>query len=364
MNALTVKGFEQFWCDLESVSQAVLALLVHGPAAELRQLTTKVRQGCEHAIQSRTMELTEQILTALAVTSLGYLYSKSDPPEWFDNYLNAPKRGRIDAESATSRIDEFLMEQLTAAWLVLYFLGVPMGHPWERVRRIADEQGGYPAGACMTKLIGDVYRRSRLEFDDTVPGNADAAAPYVLVLSKHPSLLIEELLARHDDMKITPGTLHQLGRCYALFQLRLYIAEGRPLRYMITLPVLKRSLALFPQLQAIAPLDLATRIIDWLNSNFPNGPAPGQFVELHLGEDNFDMSPCTLGCRTGVVGLESGTAGTRFVGNRINKLLLSSLRHRLVHINDQAPCAPKVSTDVVQMLGMPAHMLAGRLLAL
>ena len=31
--------------------------------------------------------------------------------------------------------------------LALYFLSVPFGQAWERVRRIADEQGGFPAGA-------------------------------------------------------------------------------------------------------------------------------------------------------------------------------------------------------------------------
>lgn len=353
MKGLTDHAFKTFWDDLEDVSAVVRDKLVATAAPDLRRLTVDVRGRCDQRIVDRTMVLARELLDELAETSVGHLYSDSpDEPQWFNNYLNAGVC-TVDRKYASSRIEEFLMEQLTAAWLVLYFLGAPMGHPWERVRRIADEQGGYPAGACMTKMIGDVYRRSRLEYLDAGPPNGAASEPHVMVLSMYPSLLVKELLSRHDDRKVTPGALHQLGRCYALFQLRLYVQERRSLRYIVSLQSLKDCWELFPKkLPALTSATAAQLITDWLAQLFPDGPISGQSVELHRGKDIYKMSPCTLGCKTGVYALESGADGTRFVGNRVSKRLLHSLRHRL---NNAAP------VEVVQLLGMPARELKEKL---
>ncbi|MDQ2823281.1 MAG: hypothetical protein M3Y65_23375 [Pseudomonadota bacterium] len=273
-------------------------------------------------------------------------------PAWFANYLDS---GAIstNASDTSKRIEEYLMEQLTAIWLVLYFLSAPMGHPWERVRRIADEQGGYPAGACMTKMIGDVYRRARLGFLDAEQIIKTPPDPHVLVLSTHPSILVKELLIRPDKQKITPGTLHQLGRCYAMFQLRLYLAEAYSVRYVVTLAALRECWNACPGLPALNTLEAATNITTWLAKNFPTGkPVSGHDVVIHIGQADLKISPCALGWETGVYALESGADGTRYVGNRVNKKLLVSLRHRFLN---------EASTDNVSLLGLSAEALHSRL---
>jgi len=352
VKGLTDTAFKVFWHDLHSVSDIVHDKLTDAGAADLTTLTIEVRSRCDHRIADRTMVFARALLDELAETSVGHLYSQSlQQPPWFGNYLSSGVC-TVDKKYAISRIEEFLMEQLTAAWLVLYFLGAPMGHPWERVRRLADEQGGYPAGACMTKLIGDVYRRSRLEFHDDGPPNGALSEPHVMVLSMHPSLLIKELLTRYDDKKVTPGALHQLGRCYALFQLRLYVLERHSLRYIVSLQALKECWNLFPKLPALHTATAAQLIVSWLAQLFPDGPISGHAVELHKGKDFYKMSPCALGCKTGVYALESGADGTRFVGNRVSKRLLQSLRHRLMHT---------AADQVVPLLGMSAKDLRDNL---
>lgn len=350
---ITVEAFQQFWSDLATVTRLVHTLLTENDRIELRAFTLEVRCRCDAGIRDRTLIFANGLLDELAETSVGYSYALGEPPPpWFEHYLKA-ELVEVASDTAVSRIEEFLMEQLTAVWLLLYFLSEPMGHPWERVRRIADEQGGYPAGACMTKMIGDVYRRARLEFVDAELNNASTSLPHVLVLSVHPSILVKELLLRPDEMKITPGAAHVLGRCYALFQLRLYVAERRSIRYVATLQALKECWHATAGLPPLNTLAAAAHIVGWLEKNFPRGGVvDGQEVILHSGQADLKISPCALGYETGVYALESGADGTRYVGNRVSQRLLVSLRHRFLN---------EAQSDNLSLLGLPAPVLSAAL---
>lgn len=324
MRRLDDQAFIGFWRNVAEVTAFVQDKLVNASNGQLAQLTIDVQHHFDGVIDP-TFSFAQDLLDELAETSVGYRYADADqPPPWFAQYL-AARVANVKKGRAMARIDEFLMEQLTAIWLLLYFLSVPIGHPWERVRRIADEQGGYPVGACMTKMIGDVYRRMRLEIPEP-----KADAPPVVVLSMYPSILIKELLDRPDVDKMTPSSLHKLGRCYALFQLRLYVAEGRRLRYIVKLPAFKRSWELFPDLPSLADDKASSQIRRWMTQMFPDGRADLHEVLLYRGRDKLSVSPCTLGCKSGVYALESSAEGTHFVGNKVNKQLLASLRERLL----------------------------------
>ena len=354
MTGPTAVAFETFWGDVKAVNARVQDRLTNGAAADLRELTMNVRMNCDQKIRNRTLSLAQMLLDELAENPVGdFSPHGHDLPTWFRDYLGS-RACPAGIDESGSRIYEFLMEQLTAVWLILYFLSAPMGHPWERVRRIADEQGGYPAGACMTKLIGDVYRRSRLEFLDIQAEMKSSSQPHVLVLSMYPSLLIESLLTRPDTTKITPSELHQLGRCYALFQLRLYIAERRSIRYIVPLAALEESWKLCSPLPPLTSEAGAALILNWLNSNFTNKNVSGQEVLLHCGKENLNLSACVLGYKNGVYTPESGADKTRLVGNKANKMLLRSLRHRLTN---------EASPDLVPLLGTSADKLSKTLSA-
>jgi hypothetical protein len=349
MTSPTAQGFETFWDDVTAVNKHVQDELANGMAPDLQKLTTSLWTKCGSGIRDRTLVFAQQLLDELAERPVGdFAIASGEFPKWFLNYFHS-RACPVGASDPGARIYEFLMEQLTAVWLVLYFVSVPMGHPWERVRRIADEQGGYPSGACMTKLIGDVYRQSRLEYLDLQAEHKCPSAPHVLVLSMYPSLLIQSLLTRPDTKKITPSELHQLGRCYALYQLRLYVSEERSIRYIVTLAALKESWDLCSPLPPLKSEDGARFILNWLHRIFPYKPVQGQEVLLHCGKENLNLSACVLGRKTGVYTPESGTDERRLVGNKASKMLLHSMRNRL--INEASP-------DLHSLLGMSTAKLS------
>jgi hypothetical protein len=327
---LDSQAFGAFWTDLESVADSACRALLERAADDLPGLTSDLHSACPE-LRQRTMSFAQELLEATAKISVSYHDGHEETaPDWFQEYMNCYRSKSFGNGDILSRVDEVLMEQLTGVWLLMYFLSVPMGHTWERVRRLADEQGGYPSGACVTKLIGDVYRESRLNQQND--RNPPDGAHSVLVLSAHPSLLIKDLLTRTDRDKLTPGSLHRLGRCYSLFQLRLYIAQRRPIRYIVTWPTLKRCWALLAnKLPDMKELAAAKLVAGWLATVFPGPPHEHQSVELLGRQDEFEMTPCVLGNETGVYAIETGASGTRFIGNRVNKRLLKSLRHQLVH---------------------------------
>jgi hypothetical protein len=133
---------------------------------------------------------------------------------------------------------EAWMELLTAAWLGLYFLGVPFNHPWDRVRRM----GAIPRGVCMHKASGDVYHKTRqINLRELMVrgrgGDIDwsqSKPETVLVLTSEPVFLIDyqQVLEEHRT-ELLAAEVYGLGFLYNLFQFRLYLAEGLPIKYVI-----------------------------------------------------------------------------------------------------------------------------------
>jgi hypothetical protein len=324
---LDAAAFMQFWRDTKVIGDIVHRFITSKDQS-LKALPMDVRNACT-GMSERTLAFAHVLLQELADISVNTDYAK--PPLWYNHYLGAGIQP-VDWKEAQGRFDEFLMEQLTAVWLGLYFLSTPLGHPWERVQRIAEEQGGYPAGACMTKMIGDVYRRLRQErhYYAAEQVKASKSDEYDLIaLSSFPSLLFKDLLMRTEEKKTTPQDVHILGRCYALFQLRLYLEQGGTMLYIVKLSALEQAVKQCETLPRFPSTNTSAIVHQWLAQLLPD-PRPKQQVFLYHGKDDLRMSPCTLGVKSGVYSLESSTHGTRFVGNRINKKLLTSLRDRLV----------------------------------
>jgi hypothetical protein len=185
-------------------------------------------------------------------------------------------------------------------------------------------------------MIGDVYRQSRLEHQVAAlasgPSTDEDNDEFrgVLVLSTHPSVLIKGLLSRVDKDKLTPVALHQLGRCYAFFQLRLYAAKGLPIRYLVSMETLQRRWGEQNEAHDVFSEEAARRIATWLTTVFPPKGASDQSVALYPGLDSFGLPSCALGRRVGVYALETGKDEVlRFTGNWVNNRLLDSFRHRL-----------------------------------
>lgn len=238
-----------------------------------------------------------------------------------------------------ARRDEILMEALTAVWLALYFLGIPFVQPWERVRRMADERGGYPSGACVTKYIGDIYRTARLEMarDLKAKGislsNREGLRQYdhscqVLVLSYSPFSLLKRLMYRKDDNR-TPAAPHLLGRCYALLQMRLYVREGFPLRYFVSKESLTQNWANLLKDERNGAEEMLHEIPGWLRTALPR-KVEHQSVQLLLTNEKIaGMATCILGRELGMYVLDTTHTSIPFAGNHLTGALLHSYREKL-----------------------------------
>jgi len=256
---------------------------------------------------------------------------------------------KLDEKDVQTRGDELLMENLAAAWLGLYFLGLPFSHPWEKVRRLADYRGGFPSGACIAKYAGDVYRLARHRMRERTPTGAQAALlpgytdndAAVLVLSHTPLIMLQDALAFQDRENATPASVHQLGRLYTLLQMMLYLRCGHPLHFFVPASALGQSL---DKLAGIPADPKAKRTIDmcndyvriregigsWLFERMaPTHTAQQTLHLLTLPSDASGMPTCVLGTRTGIYTLESGDSGLHFAGNEINEALLDSYRDKL-----------------------------------
>lgn len=273
---------------------------------------------------------------------------------------------QLNIEAFHLRRDEILMESLTAAWFVLYFLGIPFAHPWERVRRMADERGGFPSGACVTKYIGDIYRVSRQAlFPERQQDSTKDEESRVLVLSYAPSALLRRLITR-DENNLTPTAVHQLGRCYSLLQLRLYIGADLPIKYFVTEESLTRSWN-----------DLAVRHSDhdamfneidpWIKTIFSKANPRQSIYLLKTNDETAGMSTCVLGEKTGMYVLDTTRRPLPFAGNSIRELLLQSYRTKLngLETGAQAPDLIELTaqgsdvTNVLRPILMPARSPAG-----
>lgn len=249
-----------------------------------------------------------------------------------------------DDQTLIDRADEIFMEHLTAIWLALYFYGVPFCHPWEMVRRMSEDKGGLPSGACLIKAMGDVYRTERQSLCRSERHLVDEQvdAVQVLVLTRFPSVIHPDSLSRSLD-KYTPLAAHVLGRCYAFLQLRLYIDQKLPIRYLVPKSTLKDSWTLINGSRTTP--DIATsEIKEWL-TKINIDPLNKQKIELL--EDvalSRGVPTCILGRKNGVLTLGTMPGNALSGGNLLFKGLLDSYRTRLNTIA-QSSCGQLITVD-------------------
>jgi hypothetical protein len=264
-------------------------------------------------------------------------------------------------EEFRRRSDEVLMENLTAAWLALYFLGMPFIHPWERVRRIADYRGGFPSGGCIAKYVGDVYKNSRRRLGRDIRVEANSLAePFdsetnessMLILSHVPYVLLPGLLNCADDDDITPPSVHVLGRLYAALQMRLYLEKG-PAAYFVPIDGLNRALQRLEKLPAPdgtmrSREEILEDVVPWLYTLFPKYRTNQSVKLLPPGGVTDGLPTCILGPRIGIYSLETGNAGLHFSGNQIHDALLESYRKKLQELSrSEGPDLLKLPPDKV-----------------
>lgn len=254
--------------------------------------------------------------------------------------------------------DEILMESLTAAWLALYFLGLPFAQIWERVRRMADERGGYPSGACVTKFIGDIHRIGRMEMARELKAYDSRLAEAVkqghyddsqtLILSYMPFSLLRRLIYQASGHQ-TPAAAHRLGNCYMLLQMRLYIREGFPIRYLVSRESLEQTwnhLLANPENEAQAQ-QMFDEIPGWMHTVFPNDVYHQSVQLLMSNEWIAGMSTCVLGRQVGVYVLDTARTSLPFAGNQLVGSLLLSYRAKLNNIDRGT------KTNLIQLCGGP-----------
>lgn len=250
--------------------------------------------------------------------------------------LEQKKRNALGAEELERRRDEVLMEYLTAAWLALYFLGMPFIHPWQQVRRMADTRGGFPSGGCIAKFAGDVYRQARrtLERDMAAP---DMGPCSMLVFSHVPYVLLPGLIDCPDDDDITPPSVHALGRLYATLQMRLYFDRGYPAEFFIPVDGLMGALGRLanvgkPGRGQRSLEEIIKDIEPWLRTLFANGNGNQRVTLLSRDSPTAGLPSCILGPRVGIYSLEAGSSGLHFSGNQVREALLASYRTKLTKL--------------------------------
>jgi hypothetical protein len=301
---LTANTVKVFWRDITNICDHAYSTITSDPShQQLFEMPVSIASGfkSDGKIIERLLGFLELLMRD--VTSEPIVGSSSS--EFVVVFNDSGVMPKIESNYVlTSRSDEIIMEHLTAVWLALYFCGVPFSHPWERVRRISDEQGGLPTGVCISKAIGDVYRAARqLSFRSPVESE-NVSKSQVLVLTHFPSVLLKESLSR-KERKCTPLAAHQLGRCYALLQLRLYINEGLPIRYLVPLSSFHASLSIINENVTVSPSNAASEIMQWLNQIYSRRLS-GQTVELLMDQTiSLGIPTCVLGPRTGVYTLDA-----------------------------------------------------------
>lgn len=351
-------GATQFWDDVDLVSRHVLELTLR-PPGDHSEMQSAVRErlrseGHDIAIFTRRVLTYSHQLVEMELkrsddkTGISPLHSWVLRTSDLANDSQIPQGHAMTGRSGRQieeRANEIFMESLTASWLTLYFVGLPFIHPWERVRRLADDCGGFPSGACTTKYIGDLYRLARQE---RARGIHTAPEDDVLVLSYAPSMLIPNLLSR-DEANLTPLSAHVLGRCYALLQLRLYIRAGFPLTYYVTQQALRRNWrAMMPE-GGHARMDFFAAMRDWLLLNVPTS-APGQHVRLLLGAVPPGMPTCVLSARAGMYIMDTSQHPVPFAGNYVRGSLQLSYREKLLGLKAKASAAPAGKVACVELL--------------
>ncbi|GGY67283.1 hypothetical protein [Pseudoduganella albidiflava] len=354
-----------FWHDVCLVSTAVLDVIQRDPGPACTQFLPDVwkkltlLKANPAALVQRMLACTAR-LTAMELTGEDSKAPSDQLVAWLletrrccDHERQQRGLAKLDYpdDCLAARSNEMLMEGLTAAWLALYFLGLPFVHPWERVRRLSDDSGGFPSGACVTKFIGDLYRRSRLEMAEHGMSAAEREQAQVLVLSYAPSLLLPDLLER-DERNLSPQSAHVLGRCYAMFQLRLYASSGYPFTYFVSEQALLRH---WQHAHGGYPPDLDKvlgRMAQWLATSLP-APARHQSVLLFKPALPLGMPTCVLSSQVGIYVLDTTQHPLPFAGNHIRKSLLLSYREKLTDLkNNHASSGHLGERSCVELLGL------------
>jgi len=346
----------RFWADIRDINRVVSIELVR-PGAKLWELPLAVRTAIGSGYPAMIKRILAYAIELLDVPRTAGTGRRSGSPneqmerflQYCDRVLGEHEHRALSPVDRRTRRDELLMENLTAAWLGLYFLGVPFIHPWEKVRRLADYRGGFPSGGCIAKYIGDVYRLARHWMAQQGPAGAQAAlfpeeegkSAAILVLSYTPLVLLREALTYHDITYATPGSVHELGRHYALLQMLLYLRCGYPVHFLIPVAGLAQSLDTLsgiphdpaspptPEMRA-RRTTILEGIRPWLFDTVFAERFGGQSVRLlKLPLDTSGMPTCILGTKTGIYTLESGENGLHFAGNEIREALLASYRDKL-----------------------------------
>ncbi|MFL9922346.1 hypothetical protein PQR75_45300 [Paraburkholderia fungorum] len=154
-------------------------------------------------------------------------------------FLKEAQRFRLVTEAhsiyATPEAPGSLMNNLAGNWLALYFMGIPFVHLWEPVMFFS-EGSGFPRGASLCKVVGDIYRDSRIAYvRDPSKGSR------VLVLDHNPLAFpslersLQTLLknGQHTSETLLETANAYLGALYELLQMRLYLHAGAPIKFMV-----------------------------------------------------------------------------------------------------------------------------------
>lgn len=345
MIPLDANDFKEFFGLAETLARNVSEGVYDVGDSQLSTLTASIAKSESRCLLDATIQFSQGLLDAIAKTPMlpkSRTMIATESYAWVQPYITfMESRGNaFTFESLRGRQAEVAMELLAACFLVFYFLGNPFTQTWERVRRFADEQGGFPSGACMTKVLGDTYRGARLFNADREPLRRES----VWALSSNPSLLVRQLLGRTEVDKLTPASVHTLARCYALIQLRLLVAEGHPVRYLVPLSAWKKAWIMANQQQPV--FDSARCIAQarsCLKQVFQSAQANlHQVYVLKASQLELGLPYCVLGPKSGAYMLDATVGDAKFGGNRISDRLLYAYRAEMA----QAPLA-----DAFQLVG-------------
>lgn len=229
----------------------------------------------------------------------------------FQDWCRNPQRDLTPSSIAAA--ENAYVEFLAGTALGLYFLGEPFSHPWERVRRwVEQEGGGLPNGACVAKAIGDLVRATRNSIKRRSggihPGQAGEAPAndhsQLIILSYLPLALFKSLVRGKERKGCAPDACHVLGRCYELLQIRLYANEGLPLKYFVPRDLVRSQL-----LAGGDEKTAAKELLEWLGTMFGTQDVEGQYVGLV----DLPMLPAVfLNRRSGLYTFETVPDAARF----------------------------------------------------
>lgn len=185
------------------------------------------------AVGDRMLWLAEALLDA--TTAEAFFQNRKDLMKDFGKRVSPDDHARL------------YVELLTAAWLGLYFLGIPVPELWDRVRRWEEEDGGgLPNGVCVAKAIGDIVRESRKAKQES-----RGKHPHELrVHSFLPMLMFHDCIEKGVAQEATAGrgtlldaSVHALGRYYEFHQLRLHAHEDLAIHYSVPLDLFRKEIA-------------------------------------------------------------------------------------------------------------------------